>query len=86
MTYAVGEVRELARRARIEEEFEREQRRSGGDARVLREGRVVDFLNVGVGPVRTGIFNFADVAILGGVLFLAAQTLRRTDPATRAAS
>lgn len=30
-------------------------------------GRVVDFLNVGVGPVRTGIFNIADVAIMLGV-------------------
>ena len=30
-------------------------------------GSVIDFLNVGIGPVRTGIFNVADVAILGGV-------------------
>jgi signal peptidase II len=30
-------------------------------------GRVVDFLNVGVGPLRTGVFNLADVAILLGV-------------------
>ena len=29
-------------------------------------GSVVDFLNVGVGPVRTGIFNVADVAIMLG--------------------
>ena len=29
-------------------------------------GSVVDFLNVGVGPVRTGVFNVADVAILLG--------------------
>lgn len=35
----------------------------------LMNGRVVDFLNVGIGPVRTGIFNVADVALmLGGVL------------------
>jgi signal peptidase II len=34
-------------------------------------GRVVDFLNVGIGPVRTGIFNVADVAVMLGVaLFL----------------
>ena len=42
--------------------------------RVLREGgRVVDFLVVGVGPVRTGVFNVADVAVMVGVglLFLA---------------
>ena len=34
--------------------------------RALR-GSVVDFLNVGVGPLRTGIFNFADVAIMLGI-------------------
>ena len=37
-------------------------------------GRVVDFLNVGVGPVRTGIFNVADMALmLGGALLVFAQ-------------
>src|SRR5436190_19290209 len=30
-------------------------------------GRVIDFLNVGIGPVRTGIFNVADVAIIAGI-------------------
>jgi signal peptidase II len=34
--------------------------------RALR-GSVVDFMNVGLGPLRTGIFNVADVAILAGV-------------------
>ena len=29
-------------------------------------GSVIDFLNVGVGPLRTGIFNLADVAIMAG--------------------
>lgn len=33
----------------------------------VRQGAVVDFLNVGVGPLRTGIFNVADMAILLGV-------------------
>ena len=37
--------------------------------RVVR-GSVVDFLNVGVGPLRTGIFNVADVAIMAGVAVL----------------
>ena len=36
--------------------------------RAMNEGAVVDFLNVGVGPLRTGIFNIADVAILLGVV------------------
>jgi signal peptidase II len=38
--------------------------------RLLYGGYVVDFLNVGVGPVRTGIFNFADVFIMTGVLLI----------------
>jgi len=33
-------------------------------------GSVVDFMNVGVGPLRTGIFNVADVAITVGVAVL----------------
>jgi signal peptidase II len=35
--------------------------------RVLREGRVIDFMNLGLGPVRTGIFNVADVQIMIGL-------------------
>jgi len=36
--------------------------------RTLREGgRVVDFLVVGIGPLRTGVFNVADVAVMLGV-------------------
>ena len=34
--------------------------------RVL-HGSVIDFINVGVGPLRTGVFNVADVAIMVGV-------------------
>jgi signal peptidase II len=37
--------------------------------RVL-HGRVVDFLNVGIGPVRTGVFNVADMAIMAGLALL----------------
>jgi signal peptidase II len=38
-------------------------------------GRVVDFLNVGLGPVRTGIFNVADMAIMAGVILLIVQPM-----------
>ena len=38
--------------------------------RLWNDGRVTDFLNVGVGTVRTGIFNVADMLILGGALAL----------------
>jgi signal peptidase II len=34
-------------------------------------GSVVDFLNVGIGALRTGIFNVADVAVLLGACILA---------------
>jgi signal peptidase II len=33
----------------------------------LIHGSVVDFLNFGIGPLRTGIFNVADVAIMLGI-------------------
>ena len=38
--------------------------------RLMHGGHVVDFLNLGIGPLRTGIFNLADVALVGGVLLL----------------
>ncbi len=30
-------------------------------------GNVIDFINVGIGPLRTGIFNVADVGIMLGI-------------------
>ena len=36
----------------------------------LVHGHVVDFLNVGIGPLRTGVFNVADVAIMIGMALL----------------
>jgi signal peptidase II len=44
--------------------------------RLIYGGYVRDFLNVGVGPVRTGIFNIADVALMAGCLLLVVQELR----------
>jgi signal peptidase II len=38
--------------------------------RLIHDGRVTDFLNIGIGPLRTGIFNLADIAILAGALLL----------------
>jgi signal peptidase II len=43
--------------------------------RVMR-GSVIDFLNVGIGPVRTGIFNVADMAIMLGVSLLVVALCR----------
>jgi signal peptidase II len=44
-------------------------------------GKVVDFLNVGIGPVRTGIFNVADMAILAGLALLVVSEFSRRDRA-----
>ena len=42
----------------------------------LADGSVVDFLNVGIGPLRTGIFNVADIAITVGVALFALAEFR----------
>ncbi len=39
--------------------------------RLLNDGRVVDFMNVGIGSLRTGIFNVADLAIMSGAALFA---------------
>lgn len=44
--------------------------------RIAYDGRVVDFLNVGIGPLRTGIFNVADMAITFGALALLVESFR----------
>jgi signal peptidase II len=47
------------------------------------QARVVDFLNVGVGPVRTGVFNVADLAIMvGAVAFAWGELSRRPSDTT----
>jgi signal peptidase II len=41
--------------------------------RCTNDGHVVDFMSIGIGPLRTGIFNVADIAITVGVLVLIVQ-------------
>jgi signal peptidase II len=36
--------------------------------RITRHGHVMDFLNVGLGPLRTGIFNVADMVLMTGAV------------------
>jgi signal peptidase II len=49
--------------------------------RLLHEGHVIDFLNVGVGTLRTAIFNLADVIILlGAFLLLLSSSLQKDEP------
>lgn len=43
------------------------------------QGSVIDFMNVGLGPLRTGIFNVADVAILAGVGLVLLSSYRSRD-------
>jgi len=38
--------------------------------RVINNGAVIDFINIGFGSVRTGIFNVADVFIMFGIFLL----------------
>jgi signal peptidase II len=45
--------------------------------RVLHDGRVIDFMNLGIGSLRTGIFNVADVCITAGVLLLVLHAFPR---------
>ena len=48
----------------------------------LSDGRVIDFLNLGIGALRTGIFNVADVAIMVGVaVFVFAESRVSRRPA-----
>lgn len=44
--------------------------------RILFDGGVTDFLNLGIGPFRTGIFNIADVAIMVGIGMLLYRSFR----------
>ncbi|MFZ2405980.1 MAG: signal peptidase II [Methylobacter sp.] len=44
--------------------------------RLMYSGHVVDFMNIGIDSLRTGIFNVADIAVTIGVLILIAGELR----------
>lgn len=38
--------------------------------RLTYDGAVIDFLNIGIGNLRTGVFNLADFAVICGVALL----------------
>jgi signal peptidase II len=48
--------------------------------RIATGGWVVDFLNLGVGPLRTGIFNVADVSLMAAIAILLSPGERRCAP------
>jgi len=39
--------------------------------RIGNDGLVIDFLNLGIGPIRTGVFNVADIAVTAGAIGIA---------------
>ena len=44
--------------------------------RIFNGGRVIDFMNVGIGSLRSGVFNVADIAISIGVVCLFAISFK----------
>ena len=50
--------------------------------RISNDGLVTDFVNVGVGPIRTGIFNVADVGVMFGAAALVFCLWREPDRET----
>ena len=59
---------------------------SGGASNMadrVARGSVIDFMNVGVGFVRTGIFNVADAAIMLGVALVVVARIRSGDGTSR---
>jgi signal peptidase II len=54
--------------------------------RVFHGGLVIDFLNMGIGPLRTGIFNVADMAIMAGFALLILQPRAKMEAANSGGS
>jgi signal peptidase II len=47
--------------------------------RLINHGAGIDFMNIGIGSVRTGIFNFADIFIMAGAsIFIVASMKKET--------
>jgi signal peptidase II len=53
--------------------------------RIFNNGTVVDFVRLGIGCVRTGVFNLADVAIMVGLVMLLVSSAREMKGAGNAA-
>lgn len=49
--------------------------------RIIFQGQVTDFMNMGIGNLRTGIFNFADFFIMAGCGLFLVSLLRGKRPA-----
>jgi signal peptidase II len=44
--------------------------------RLTNDGRVIDFMHIGIGNLRTGIFNVADMALFAGVFLIGLYSFR----------
>jgi signal peptidase II len=44
--------------------------------RICNEGRVIDFMNIGIDSLRTGVFNVADLALSTGILWFFAISFK----------
>lgn len=56
---------------------------SGGGSNIMDrilEGKVVDFLNIGIGELRSGIFNIADMAIMAGLFLILPMAFKSSAP------
>ena len=49
--------------------------------RLFNHGTAIDFMNLGLGRLRTGIFNVADLAIFGGILIFLLFSAKSKAPA-----
>lgn len=49
--------------------------------RILYRGSVIDFANLGIGRLRTGIFNVADLAVMAGAVLLIVAPFRKQSEA-----
>jgi signal peptidase II len=47
--------------------------------RIVNEGRVIDFMNLGIGSLRTGVFNVADIAISIGAVWLLVHSFKQPE-------
>jgi signal peptidase II len=50
--------------------------------RLANDGSVIDFIRLRIGPLQTGIFNIADVAIMGGAFTLLLSATEKTSANT----
>jgi signal peptidase II len=56
---------------------------AGGGSNIIDrilEGKVVDFLNIGIGELRSGIFNIADMAIMAGLFLILPMAFKSSAP------